>query len=256
MKKIFENKFFSDKAIPPWPCPTCSEGTLLLDGKFNVHNDSHTEQYRNDEFFEPEMGKYVFSCTMKCNLCKEAVSVSGTGGSEPGWDEEYPNATVYYDFYTPTFFQPALPIIGIPDSDEFSPKVRSMLEKSFLLFWCDYDACANRIRATLEVLLDAMNIPRRMGDTQKKDMSLHDRIDKIDASSGPDLAEVKKLIMAVKWLGNAATHEPEALDRDELILGYKMLELCLQRIYKQTDHMAILMQAQGIIDKNTKKQGL
>lgn len=163
---------------------------------------------------------------------------------------------MWSDYYSPTFFQPALPIINIPDSAEFPLEVRKMLQKSFLLFWCDYDACANRIRATLEVLLDAMNIPRRLGENQKRDMSLHDRIEKIDPASGPGLAEVKKLIMAVKWLGNAGTHEPEGLEREQLILGYKMMELCLQRIYMQTDHAEILAQAQVIIDRNTRKLGL
>lgn len=232
MNEKFLNLHFIGPDIPMWPCPSCAHGVLLVyDNKFDNHLDAASKKEGGEYWFDPDMNKFVFSSTMECNVCKETVIVSGIGGVEEDWGEDAYVQRQWYEYYTPTYFQPALRIIEVPQNDKISAKLLDLLGKSFSLFWCDYDACANRIRATLEVLLDDMGIPRRMKLDAKRDMSLHDRIELIEAAAGSELDDVKQMIMAVKWLGNAGTHELDGIDRAELIDGYKMLELSLHRLY-------------------------
>lgn len=237
MKNIFETSYFFRGNFPRWPCPSCEDGWLVLQkDKFDFQNDAITKHEGGNLHFEPESFQYVFMCMMECNSCEESVTLSGTGGVMKFDDPD--TQCEFHDYFTPKFFQPALHIIDFKANTTLPEKVRKSLESSFPLFWCDYDACANRVRATLEFLLDSIGIPRKLKQDARKEMTLHDRIEKISAPAGSENDEVKQLIMAVKWLGNAGSHELEGITRAELIQGYKMIELCLRRLYPVLDHEA------------------
>lgn len=234
MNIIFERTHFSEKNTPKWPCPSCEIGLLLqVPKKFEYHSDAATCNAKNEEYSEPEMYSYVFSDTLKCFNCSEIVVVTGIGHSEQQWDDDEQTSSSYHEVFSPKFFQPSPPIIKFPVHADLPDPVVRLLIKSFKLFWCDYDACANRLRASLEALLDGMSIARKKNPDAKRELSLHDRIGLITAEKGTPMDDVKELIMAVKWLGNAGSHELKGINRSELIDGYKMIELCLNRIFPE-----------------------
>ena len=232
MKKIFETPSFRKDSVPSWPCPACAEGHLtLIEDSFLCQGDSNTEL--NGRYIDPEDHKYIFMLMMKCNGCKAHVAVSGTGGLEHHQEEEGPWDVL--DYFLPTFFQPALHIIDVSINTNIPTSIRESLENSFSLFWCNYDACANRIRATLELLLDEMGVSRR---SLKSDdyISLGNRIKMIAGDDQTPEGDAKVLIEALKWLGNAGTHELKGISREQLIEAYKMMEKVLNLLYPATDH--------------------
>lgn len=234
MNDVFNLQGFSEDNIPKFPCPSCSGGWLIKK-HFEYSYDAETSKNSNEPWFGVDDYGYVFSCLLECNNCNEAVSVAGTGCVEHYFDQDDPSQTYIADCFTPKFFQPALPIIEFPRGSTVPEKIRDTLAKSFALFWCDYDACANRIRATLEVLLDDMQVKRRLPDAAR-DMTLHRRIETITADDGTKDGNIKDMIMALKWLGNAGSHELEGILHSQLIQGYKMMEAILQLRYPYIDH--------------------
>lgn len=89
--------------------------------------------------------------------------------SEEGydWDERfYPKLC----FPMPEFFH-------VPqDAPE---KVRQVLQQAFQLFWGNTAACANRLRVTVELLLDHVPIQRKKKGANGRffNLSLHQRIE-------------------------------------------------------------------------------
>jgi hypothetical protein len=172
------------------------------------------------------MCELVFTGVLNCNVCTETVIFSGDGGVEE--DHELHGPDRFYHYFTPRYFYPPLPIIQIPASEKVPEEVTRLLINSFELFWCDPDACANRIRATLEILLDDMLIVRKKNPQAGKELSLHDRIELIDSTEHPDLSA---MMLAVKWLGNAGAHELQGINRGQVLDGYELLEYCLTQLY-------------------------
>lgn len=253
MNKIFERRNFSETSIPKWPCPSCDQGFLAQQqDKFDYQNDAMTKRECNSDYFEPYHYKFVFTCMMECQNCAESVSIIGTGGVSVDQPHDGPPET--NEYFTPKFFQPALQIINLPANPDLPEKVRELLNASFSLFWCDYDACANRIRATLEILLDAMGIPRKLDENVKKELTLHQRIERIVAPDGSEKNEIKQMIEALKWQGNAGSHELEGINHQQLLQSYEMIEFCLHSLYPEVDdrRVRLLEIAKKINAKNRK----
>ncbi|WP_162896766.1 DUF4145 domain-containing protein [Ruegeria sp. AD91A] len=110
--------------------------------------------------------------------------------------------TEYYDSFRIQSFFPAPEIVRIPD--DVPSEVSSLLEKSFALYWVDVSAAANALRASLEALLDELQVP----DTQKNKkgktvpVSLHRRLE-IWSQREKEFAE---LCFALKEVGNLGSH--------------------------------------------------
>jgi hypothetical protein len=96
------------------------------------------------------------------------------------------------------YVNPPLRIIEIP-AGAGRPLVEA-LSTAFALFWGDPSASGNRIRSSVEFLLDQEKVPRRR--KAGGDLTLHARLIKYRAKR-PDVADK---LMAIKWLGNAGTH--------------------------------------------------
>jgi hypothetical protein len=204
--KLFQDYFLKD-SLPHWPCPSCERGVLRLrNDTFHTCETAATKLDMKNEYFEHEWSKSVFNGILTCGVCDETVVFCGDGGVKLDWDGSY------YVFYIPKYFNPPIPVIRIPASDKVPQGAVELLTKSFELFWCDPDARANRLRSTLEVLLDNMEIPRDAPKKKKPgetyELTLHDRIDSIKS---PELQDVKNMMLAVKWLGNAGSHELQGI---------------------------------------------
>lgn len=225
-RKLLRRTFTLSHA-PDWVCPTCSKGVLRIK-KESFHKDelTHSRDHSNDAW-EPEWIEYVYSCLLYCtnDKCKEVVSSSGTGSADCYQDEN--GSHDYEDCFKPKYFEPALRIIKIPSSCPESVSVP--LEESFRLFFTSLSAAANNIRVLIEQLLTELKIDRLIPtDKKSKLLNLHQRIELIPE----EYSELKDLIFAIKWLGNAGSHGHGAVTLDDVMDGYELTEYILQEIYE------------------------
>lgn len=225
---------FSKTTAPLWPCPSCRKGTLHLKKETLVsHEMVSSQREREEDYWDIHLYRAVFSVWLKCSIhsCQQDVIVTGFGGVEeyyvPG-DEFADDSVVHDEFYTPTFMLPMSDMIDIPEKcpDEIARQLRA----SFELFWCDKSAAAGRVRVALELIMDHLHIKRRQKQASGKimDLSLHRRIDIFNAKD----SRVGEQLMALKWLGNAGSHETVVSEKD-LLDAFEILDHVLVEIFEQ-----------------------
>jgi hypothetical protein len=214
---------FSLDQIPHWPCPSCGKGYLCLEKKSFFRKELAASRDHSHEAWDPDWIQIVYSCFFYCtnSHCEEVVASTGIG--KVVWPEFGGN-----EQFSPKYFEPPLKLILIPDQ---CPETVSIpIEESFRLFFCSPDACANSLRVALEHLLTALGIKRYNNANGKRHhIKLHGRIELIPVK----YSEVKELMLAIKWLGNAGSHSQKTVSRDDVIFAYEMLEYILQEIYMQ-----------------------
>ena len=224
---------FSKTGGLPWLCPSCSRAPLaLLANSLQEGQTSESLEQQKQLASEPEWIDGRFSCLFECSHCSHIVAVAGTWRVEDQrhYDEIRGEVGGYVEFYRPLFFTDSPHIIPLPETTP--ERVEVEIVKSFNLFWTDLEACGNRVRRAVEEVLTQQRIPRwsigragsRKGKRQR--LSLHDRIVAfIDKDSS-----LSDALMAVKWIGNAASH-PEVLSIDDLLDGYELLGYVLDELY-------------------------
>jgi len=226
----FTLPYFNVDSFPEYHCPTCGKG-ILENIEHHLIEDAETKNSKEHPEFGHEWIKYVIQAKLQCNRskCKEAVLMIGNGYIEEYYDQEnYLENHEYIANCKPKYFLPSLKMINI--SSYVPDDVRNALEQSFSLFFADFDSCGNKIRASLEILLDSKEIPAG---------KLHRRIENIENIENIDaeLEKVKKLLMAIKWLGNAGSHGNEALNQNDLIKAYKIINVVLDIMFKPVDDL-------------------
>ncbi|WP_223541965.1 DUF4145 domain-containing protein [Pseudomonas sp. BF-RE-26] len=108
--------------------------------------------------------------------------------------------------------------------------VTEHLHESFGIFFMDSGSALNSIRAAVEVLLTDMGIKRSsVVKNKRRSLSLHQRINLLPAR----FQELKELILAVKWLGNAGSHSGPEPTAGDVRVAYDMLEHVLSEIYEE-----------------------
>ncbi|MEN4912709.1 DUF4145 domain-containing protein [Erwinia amylovora] len=78
---------------------------------------------------------------------------------------------------------------------------------------------ANAIRIALEELMTALGVPEMR--------SLHLRIEALTEQ----FSEHKAALMAIKWLGNAGSHEQDSVSVFDIDQAYRIIEFVLSKIY-------------------------
>ena len=107
--------------------------------------------------------------------------------------------------------------------------------QAFALFWADAEACAGRLRSSLEALLTHIGVPSVDGSKPDNTtpLALHKRIE-IFETENPQLA---KHLMALKWLGNAGSHG-RPVGKGDLLDAMELLEHALAEILeKRTERL-------------------
>lgn len=229
-RKALKRKFTIERA-PEWNCPKCEKGILKLKKEtFAQEEPNHSRNHQHDAW-EPEWIEYVYSCLFYCSntSCREVVASTGTGGVD--WDVDYDEhgnqEQVWSDYFRPKFFEPPLKIITIPT--DCPESVKTPLIESFRLLFSSPSASANNIRIALEHLLNELKITRyKLVAGKRRIVSLHERISKIPAKYD----ELKDLMLAVKWLGNAGSHDNDSMTLDDVFDAYEMTEHVLHEIYE------------------------
>ena len=221
---------FTRKRVPDWDCPSCNKGLLRIDGEsFRVEEQAASRDH-SDYAWEPDWVEYTYSCLLRCtnDKCLEAVSNVGRGTVdwEHGEDEDGHQFQDWDDRFLPLYFNPPLRLINIPSSCPVD--VSEPLEESFRLAFASPGAAANAIRTAIEQVLTDLKIKRFVSTKGKRRyLGLHERIGLLPAKH----AELKDLMYAINWLGNAGSHAQRNIILDDVFDAYELTEHVLQEIY-------------------------
>lgn len=233
---------------PPWPCRSCQKGTLaLINGSVTFKETVESIRSHNHENFDADWITYAFTAWAQCThpTCRQEYAIAGMGGVAPQWvsEEEWE----WDDYFAPKFCYPMPDIISIPA--KCPEDVQNELRAAFSLFWSNPAACAGRMRVSLESLMNHLGVPKTKVSATGKivDQGLHDRIDAY-AKSAP---EIGMQLMALKWLGNTASHESD-VSKTDLLDAFEIMEHALGEIIG--GHSAkVAALAKKLIEKHEKK---
>lgn len=229
-RKTLKLPFTLDSA-PDWTCPTCQIAPLRIRKDSFIKDERRHARDHSHDAWEPEWIEYVYSCMLVCSndKCKEVVSSCGTGsvGWSVGEDEEGIPEQIYEDYFRPKYFEPHLKLMKFPKGCPES--VSKPLEDSFALFFASSSAASNSVRIAIEALLTELKIRRfNLVGGKRRFVSLHQRIALLPAK----YAHLKDLILAIKWLGNAGSHDGATeVSLDDVMDSYELTEHILQEIY-------------------------
>ncbi|WP_158540988.1 DUF4145 domain-containing protein [Thiomonas sp. X19] len=226
MKRHFWKSSLSDKSCPAWNCIACAPGILRLQSDlFKYEETRESKQSRGDEAFDASWIEYSFTAWAKCDneKCGQQYAISGSGGVEPRYTAE--DDWDYFDCFEPTSIHPTLPIINVPKKSPTD--VKDALSEAFKLYWASTEACAGRIRVAVEHLLTHVGVPREKTDESGKQIkyNLHTRIESY-AKTEPKLGAQ---LMAIKWIGNTASHRG-GISKTDLLDTFEVLEYVLSEI--------------------------
>lgn len=195
-----------------------------------VQQPTYSKKDSNHPNWEPDWDIERFSAKLTCDAseCGEIANVLGDTTVAEYYDDELNTWALVALLRTRAFF-PAPAIIEIPV--EVPHFVSAEISKSFELFWIDLSSCANRLRLSVELLLDHFKIPRtginKKGKSMRLDLNARISLfEKSDPAHAPTLT-------ALRMIGNLGSHGGDVnrtplLDAFE-IYEYALAELCGQR---------------------------
>lgn len=139
------------------------------------------------------------------------------------------------DVFRPKFFEPHLKLIEIPSK---CPKqIVDPLNESFKLYFSAPGAASNSVRVAIEELLTELKVKRFDIVKKKRRMiSLHQRISLLPAKH----VELKEMLTAIKWIGNAGSHGGERITHDDVLDAFELTEHVLGEIYSPKAKLAAL----------------
>lgn len=225
------------ETFPSWPCPVCETGTMeLIDGSLNIVETGLSRAMHNELPWEPTWIVERFTAMLECNNveCKEVAAVCGRTRhvDDHDYERQELNWTRLFD---PDFFCKAPPIFPIPEN--CPDQIRRELKRAFSLIWSDIGSSANRLRSSIEVLLDEQKINKtKVTSGQKRvRLSLHERISLFHTKN----ADAALPLEAVKWLGNVGSHANfDTLDINDLLDGFELFEHAIERVYvRHQEHL-------------------
>lgn len=224
--------YYVAERIPPFICPKCQSGVLggMIDTLQKLE-PAYSKHARGGDW-EQNPSAQRFSYFLECNAsyCGEVVAVSGD--IEYFEDEDNITGFAYAEMLVPKSMIPG------PVMFKVSAKLKSTtakhLRKAFELYWQDEGACANRIRVTVESLLDDFGIPRttvtkprppapgaaaKPKRAERVGLNLSSRIDKFAKKRKVH----KESLTALRVVGNHASHKGET-SKEILLKAFSLLE--------------------------------
>jgi hypothetical protein len=238
-RDIWTKRNFNTKNPKNYPCPTCNTGILDLNGILT----EITPAGRFMEFHSYHNGiEHVFSGILKCKNadCKELVTISGQCLRDIIYVEELPDGRPIEDRfsdYFPKYFYPNLRIFNL--SDEIPVNVSKQINLSFSNYFDDLSSCANRVRNSIELILDDLKAPKwkktNAGNVYKF-KALHQRIEHY----GKRNKNISNHLLALKIIGNEGSHVGN-VESEDILDAYEILEQLIEFAYiKKTKRIAEL----------------
>lgn len=246
-----EIKFSEDTEIE-WPCPNCGRGALKINkDKFHSAETAESKKARDDEFWEDGWHNWVFNGALECYSCRETVTMVGSGYIEHViyMDQiTHEVEELSYKVFVPNFFHPTLHLFQISDN---CPKfVKEEIINSFRLFWFDLPSCANKIRTSLELLLneEKVNKTKKNKNGTIKKLTLNERIVEFRKKN----LKLADFLLAIKWIGNEGSHVGK-LERNDLLDAYELLDFSLIKLYDDKETTLEKIQKEINKRKGTRK---
>ncbi|WP_259065009.1 DUF4145 domain-containing protein [Mucilaginibacter sp. X4EP1] len=221
------------------PCPSCQLGRLKEHPK-KPFMQSETLASENMTSQGYPYYDYVFTEHLKCDNCGEVVVALGRKS-----EDSNPNEEGKHDMFIKYLaFEPTPFLIVVPKS---CPKrVKEILLESFSLFWRDENSCANKIRVSVEALMDALKIKKtKLNKKGRETLKLHARIMEFRLQN----AEVADFLLAIKWIGNSGSHM-DNITVPQLLDAYELMEYALELLYN--DRKKLLTRKSKAINKRRK----
>ncbi|CAI8998894.1 DUF4145 domain-containing protein [Pseudomonas sp. IT-196MI5] len=215
--------------MPAWKCPICKSGhTVLVRDSLVSHESTTSKNSRGHEAWDPDWIELIFVAWGKCSneRCGQDFSISGTGGLEEFWNDE--EGRDWDERYYPKMCIPMPEVFDLPT--KCPELVKKELTSAFSLLWTSRESCAGRIRVALELLMDHVKVPKQADtkDGKRYDLKLHRRVE-IFTEANP---AVGAQLMALKWLGNAGSHDGDVVLQD-LLDAFEILEHTLDEIINE-----------------------
>lgn len=220
----------------PWPrplCPKCSFGYIRFADPI-VHESYESSLLHSSDHFDPEWIHGTFAILGECENPNCHQNVHGTGDYTVDYskrrDYDPDNGPSYVEFFTLTHLHPPMLLMPIPESAPESVK-DGVLRASRVLF-AGPGLAATALRATVELFLTSQGFS---GTTQSGGYRSTDKRISAWLANDPERAPAAGLFRAVKWLGNAGTHEDSDLTAAEVLEGAKMLDEAFHRLFTGQD---------------------
>ncbi len=218
------------EVFPPWPCPACEIGTVVLvNDSLNIVETGLSKEAHDVDAWEPTWIDERFTAMLTRNNVKCGESVATCGRTrhveDHNWERQKLNWTRLLE---PKFFSEAPPVFPIPES--CPDQIKQELKAAFSLMWSDVGSSANRLRSAIEVLLDERKVRKTTTNAngQRVYLTLHRRI----RLFRKEYSDVASPLEAVKWLGNIGSHAKlDTLSIDELLSGFELFEHAIERVY-------------------------
>ncbi len=223
----------------PWPrpaCPSCQTGYIGFAPP--TEDESHdSASARNHPAFEPEWISGTFVVRGQCENPECQQAVHGTGdyrvdySQKSNRDYEFENyGPPYSSYYTLTHLHPPMLMMPIPKSAP--DEVREGVLRASRVLFADPGLAATALRGTVERFLTSEGIVATRSTGQFR--NAHERINEWLAAD-PNRPPVADLLFAVKWLGNAGTHEDSDLTTIEVLDGARVLDEAFHRLFTGPD---------------------
>lgn len=233
--------------VPQFSCPKCFKG-ILEKTSVDVEDTADCIVNKRHPEFGEDMTDYLISLKLTCNnkQCTESVVMVGSGFTERNheFDRMYDDlGQEFYTYFKAVYSFPHLKIFNIPAT--VPDDITTMIDKSFPLYLCDEDSCANRLRASIELILDddRFESPRTIKSKSGKDQfnSLGNRIHNLSENH----KDIKDLLNAIRWFGNVGSHGTGSITKKKLIQGYEIIERICQILFPiEEDYSHIAKKAQ------------
>lgn len=222
------NESFLLNDTPDWNCSSCYRGKLIFVEKdATVYETNQLKMDFHNDAWEPDWVQKYFVGVIRCSYskCQEVYTIAGNVKVEQYQDER--GASFHSDNYCPQYFFPVLHIFQLPE--DISGDIEEAIINAFKIFWIDKSSCGNAIRKSVEVIMDDKKVPKYMKGTEgkrRRRLNLHERIVLFDKK----YLQVSNHLMAIKWIGNAGSHNDE-LWNDDLLDAFEILKDCLEKLY-------------------------
>lgn len=227
----FWKKEFTKNNFPVWTCSKCNTGIFEIFGnKFHSFNDGATEISMSEDCFDYEWVSLRFCSVLKCNnkTCQETAVLSGRGFVVQDYDMvDGKYEFNYTEYFQPEYCYPPPAIFRIPKNTP--EEITIEILQSFSIFFSQPNSAGNKIRTSIEMLLDQQRVKKtRISKKSRKreKLNLHDRI----LEYGKKNAELSANILAIKWIGNTASHT-RSLELDDVFDAFDLLHHVLTEIY-------------------------
>lgn len=249
---IWTQRHFYENSEIQWNCPTCNAKSLeFVKDKLITEETIESKKIRKtDDSWEVEWIELNVNGTIKCKNCDEFIFFIGKGNPVQNgyYDYELDDFVEEYNTsFTPIFINPTIHIF--PISKNCPESVQEVIIDSFRFFWCDLESCVNKIRVSIELLLNEQKVKKfEIIGGKRRPISLHKRIQLFGNN------DVKDLLTAIKWIGNTGSHNSSDLETIDVIETYKLLEFSLKKLYENEEKEIKKITDEIIKRKGTRKR--